>query len=279
MYEFFLNIYLSTEKLFFIFAIGLAIEWLRPVDKNQPAKAVAFNFIWIINYFLIANALLLVFGRYVGPAIELLGGPIFTLSFADNWWGYWANFAIWILMYDFFYYWFHRAQHKWKWFWMLHKLHHDDRYINATTSFRHHWMEGVYRIPFMLIPMGFILEMEATTPAMLFDVALVWAIFVHMNFRLELGKFSWLAAGPQVHRLHHSILPQHQDKNLCAFFPIWDVLFGTYVAPKPGEYPPVGLVNGEETWSLWDANTMVFRDWYGMFQESRTKRKDKKLEN
>jgi sterol desaturase/sphingolipid hydroxylase (fatty acid hydroxylase superfamily) len=33
---------------------------------------------------------------------------------------------------------------------------------------------------------------------------------------------------PTGHRVHHSALPEHRDKNFAGIFPIWDHLFGTY---------------------------------------------------
>ena len=41
------------------------------------------------------------------------------------------------------------------------------------------------------------------------------------------------------------------DKNFAAYFPIWDVLFGTYWHPRKGEFPPTGLHSGERIESIW----------------------------
>ena len=45
-----------------------------------------------------------------------------------------------------------------------------------------------------------------------------------------------------MHRIHHSIAPEHIDKNFAAATPIWDVLFGTAVGPKNGDWLPTGIV-------------------------------------
>ena len=58
--------------------------------------------------------------------------------------------------------------------------------------------------------------------------------FHSLELRIQLGRWSWVAGAPQVHRIHHSRLPQHADKNFAAYFPIWDVLFGTYWHPREG---------------------------------------------
>jgi sterol desaturase/sphingolipid hydroxylase (fatty acid hydroxylase superfamily) len=70
-----------------------------------------------------------------------------------------------------------------------------------------------------------------------------WGYIIHMNFRLHLGPLATVLVGPQGHRIHHSIVPEHINKNYAAFFPIWDILFGTFHRPKAGEYPATGLAN------------------------------------
>jgi sterol desaturase/sphingolipid hydroxylase (fatty acid hydroxylase superfamily) len=54
------------------------------------------------------------------------------------------------------------------------------------------------------------------------------------------GAATPLLAGPQWHRIHHSTQPEHANRNFAAFFPFLDTLFGTYYAPRAGEYPPTG---------------------------------------
>ena len=44
-----------------------------------------------------------------------------------------------------------------------------------------------------------------------------------------------------MHRIHHSRLAGDRDKNFAAYFPIWDVIFGTYRAPVNDQFPPSGV--------------------------------------
>ncbi len=73
-----------------------------------------------------------------------------------------------------------------------------------------------------------------------------WSFFIHMNLKLELGVLTRLITGPQLHRIHHSILVQHKNKNFSAYFPIWDILFETYHSPQKGEFPATGLISSNE---------------------------------
>lgn len=89
-----------------------------------------------------------------------------------------------------------------------------------------------------------------------------WGFFIHCNIRLSFWIFTPLLVGPQVHRIHHSVLPQHTDKNFAAIFPILDIIFGTYVKPKKDEYPPTGLHSKEFPQELHDAHLMPFISWF-----------------
>jgi len=259
----------GAEKIIFLCSIGLIFEYFRPVEENQPAKTILFNFIWIINFVFVTGIVMHYLGWVVIPVAEIFGGPWFDIGLPDVWWAWLLQIGVFIVMYDFGYYWFHRCQHNWSWFWCHHKLHHTDEHMNATTSFRHHWMENVYRIPFIMIPMALLISIDSAMPIIFYDLLLVWAIFTHLNLKLELGPLTPIFAGPQVHRIHHSKLPQHQDRNFAAYFPIWDILFGTWYKPEKGEFPDCGTIDGETTWSIWEANVGVFKGWYRLWKEDK----------
>jgi hypothetical protein len=50
---------------------------------------------------------------------------------------------------------------------------------------------------------------------------------------------------PQYHRIHHSVEPQHLNKNFCRIFPVFDVIFGTAWRPGKDEFPVTGLMPRE----------------------------------
>ncbi len=256
----------GTPKIFALCAAGLAVEYLRPNEKEQPASAIVFNMIWIVNFVVMTNLVMLAAGQLTPLGINALGGPLFTIDFPPGVIGGLAQFALLLLLHDFLYYWFHRFQHTWAWFWAHHKMHHTEVHLNATTSFRHHWMENVYRIPFIFIPMGLV-NVNGAYTLLIWELALIWAVFTHLNMRLSMGPLtSWLA-GPQVHRIHHSSLPHHQNRNFAAYFPIWDRLFGTWYKPARGEFPPSGMTDGEVTTSLGQAHFGVFKDWIQLWKQ------------
>jgi sterol desaturase/sphingolipid hydroxylase (fatty acid hydroxylase superfamily) len=92
---------------------------------------------------------------------------------------------------------------------------------------------------------------------------------VHLNVRLPLGPLTPVIAGPQWHRIHHSIEKRHTDKNFASFFPVFDLVFGTYCKPQAGEYPATGLHSGEDLNHPVGATLSPFRDWYRMLRGTR----------
>src|SRR5437763_996500 len=86
----------------------------------------------------------------------------------------------------------------------------------------------------------------------------------HSSMRYELERFSFLIVSTQTHRIHHSRLPEHFDKNFAAWFPIWDIIFGTYYAPKKGEFPPTGVAGERDVATFWQAHSFTQREWWKM---------------
>lgn len=68
-----------------------------------------------------------------------------------------------------------------------------------------------------------------------------WRFVNHVNVRLRFGPFTALVSGPQWHRIHHGRDPEYHDANFAAFFPVLDVVFGTYLRPAADEFPLSGL--------------------------------------
>ena len=177
-----------------------------------------------------------------------------------------ALFA-WLFCYDFFYYWMHRLQHS-RWLWPAHALHHADPSLNATTTFRDHWIDDFIRLALVYVPLSFIaFDGARLTDLALFYVVAYYPIFLHSNLPIGLGRLNWLIATPQTHRVHHSLDPAHKDRNFATFFPIIDVVFGTYCNPLPGEFPETGIPElQDKPMNLVTFNLYPFRVWAGAFR-------------
>lgn len=265
------NIWPGYRLFLVIVLIGLVVERLRPAERGQPWRHVVFNVLWTgfyaITLFLLVPPLM----QLTQPLIEAWQWRV-AIDYPQGWGWEVLRAVTFLAIYDFFYYWMHRAQHRWPALWAMHKLHHADRSLNVTTNNRHHWLEEPLRVFVVLLPMGLLFNIQ---PSAVYVVALGsigWAYFIHANVRLHLGPLTPLIAGPQLHRIHHSELPQHRDKNFAAFFPIYDVIFGTYFHPARDEYPGTGVDDGEDMNSFVRASFSPFRDWWRMLRPARQAR-------
>jgi sterol desaturase/sphingolipid hydroxylase (fatty acid hydroxylase superfamily) len=257
------------------------LERAYPAVAHKPARG------WMLNF-----QVAMVYGA-AGSAATLAGvgiGAWLDRRFGMGWidWRFAAGrglgalaagLLLWNLIFDFFYYWLHRCQHKWSVMWQTHKLHHMDEQLCAVTVSRQHWLEDFIRIPFITIPMAALFKLDQLDPqalgwagAMVGWVLGSWSVFIHSNIRLHLGRASWLISGPQLHRVHHSRLLEHHDRNFAAYFPVWDVLFGTYYAPARTDFPPTGVDDEREVESLLEACALPFQGWGEMLRERRQRR-------
>jgi len=256
------NILDLAKFSFLVYAIGLIVEYFRPAEKNQPSEDIRFNVIYTLFFITMNTLVFAVFIKIKQPVVEFIGGPYFTFHFGASRLQQILHALTFLFIFDFFYYWFHRWQHTLKVFWAQHQFHHADPSLNITTSSRHHWLEDSLRIFIILIPMSILFGFKAEAVGWIWSTFMLWGFFIHLNIKLNLGFLTGVFGGPQLHRIHHSNLKPHLDKNFAAFFPIFDILFGTFYYPKKDEYPTTGLYGGPDMNNLKAANLYPFIYWY-----------------
>ncbi|MFP6747446.1 MAG: sterol desaturase family protein [Alphaproteobacteria bacterium] len=169
----------------------------------------------------------------VGTAIwaQQRGWGLFNLTELPGW----LEVAAAAALLDMAIYWQHRLFHKIPLFWRLHRMHHADLDFDVTTALRFHPAEIVVS---MVIKLGLVLLLgPAGLAVLIFEVLLNGtAMFNHANVRLPLGLdrwLRWLVVTPDMHRVHHSVLPGEYNRNFGFNLPWWDHLFGSYQA-QPG---------------------------------------------
>ncbi len=92
---------------------------------------------------------------------------------------------------------------------------------------------------------------------LIFEVLLhATAMFNHSNIRLPLGLDRWLrlmVVTPDMHRVHHSVIPAETNSNFGFNLPWWDRLLGTYRAqPAAGhEDMTIGIEQFRTQRDLW----------------------------
>ncbi len=221
-----------------VFACLFVLERFRPVEENQPFSGLVFNLVLA----LVLTATTQVSMRAIASILPPMPfHPVLTIAPQTTWHGKIGCEILVLFLYDFFAYWLHRLEHSIPLLWKMHKLHHEEEHLNVTTTNRHHPLEAVLRVPFVMLPLVTLFDLPFVPLAFGVSLGILLPSFSHMNLRLEFGRLTPLIIGPQLHRLHHSSESSHFNKNFANIFPIWDILFGTYLAPERGEFPPTGL--------------------------------------
>ncbi|MHA1527793.1 MAG: sterol desaturase family protein [Alphaproteobacteria bacterium] len=144
----------------------------------------------------------------------------------------WVAFIVSVVVLDLVIYLQHVLFHAVPALWRLHRMHHADLDFDVTTGLRFHPVEIVLS---MGIKLAAVVVLGPPAAAVLvFEVLLNGtAMFNHSNIRIPLGidrVLRLFVVTPDMHRVHHSVIPQETNSNFGFNLPWWDRLFGTYRA-------------------------------------------------
>ena len=139
----------------------------------------------------------------------------------------------------------HWLEHKVKWMWMFHLIHHTDQHIDTFSANRHHPGESVFRFAFTIIATAIV-------------GAPMWMVFLYQSASVVLSQFNhanitlpaildkiigYIFVTPDMHHVHHHYKQPYTDTNYGNLFSIWDRLFGTFATKKGSE-----LIYGIDTY-------------------------------
>ncbi|MDO8882027.1 MAG: sterol desaturase family protein [Pseudotabrizicola sp.] len=168
---------------------------------------------------------------------------------------FWLAAVLSVLLLDLAIYLQHVLFHAVPGLWRLHRMHHADLEFDVTTGLRFHPVEIVLS---MVIKLAIVAALGAPAVAVLiFEVLLnATALFNHANVRLPAGLdrvLRWIVVTPDMHRVHHSVIPAETNSNFGFNLPWWDRLLGTYRAqPKAGhEGMTIGIEQFRTQRDLW----------------------------
>jgi len=231
-----------------ILAVMVLWEWLSPRRNQEIGRTRR----WPGNLGIVALDTVVV--RLVFPATAV-GTAL--LAEARSWGLFqsleaptWLVIAMSVILLDLAIYLQHVLFHAVPVLWRLHRMHHADLEFDVTTGLRFHPIE-------ILLSMGIKLGVVTAlgTPAvavLVFEVLLnATAMFNHGNVRLPARidrALRWIVVTPEMHRVHHSIVPRETNSNFGFNLPWWDRLFGTYRAqPAAGhEGMTIGIAQFRE---------------------------------
>jgi sterol desaturase/sphingolipid hydroxylase (fatty acid hydroxylase superfamily) len=146
----------------------------------------------------------------------------------------WLKIVLAVVALDFVIYLQHVLFHYVPIFWRFHRMHHTDLDIDVTTGNRFHPIEIVISISIKLMTVALIGSPAAAV--VIFEVVLnATSQFNHGNIRIpEAGDrfLRLIVVTPDMHRVHHSVIPRETNSNFGFNLPWWDRLCGTY-RPQP----------------------------------------------
>jgi sterol desaturase/sphingolipid hydroxylase (fatty acid hydroxylase superfamily) len=232
---------MSKEQIirlvFFFGVLAVVAAWeviapRRPLTDNKIRR-------WFTNLSLIV----------VDTAVTRLILPVLPVGMAmmaqDRGWGFLnisplpfqVKAVLAVLVLDFVIYLQHVLFHFLPTLWRLHRMHHTDLDIDVTTGIRFHPIEILVSTG---IKLGAVTLLGAPAISVIFfEVALnATSQFNHGNIRISIPLDRWLRfviVTPDMHRVHHSVIPRETNSNFGFNLPWWDRLCGTYRAqPESG---------------------------------------------
>ena len=230
---------LTNPYLYLGVSSVLVLELLVPARENQSLFSFGLQMDAVYSLLLIAFRIMLlpiylifleqVYRNYLAFLTIDLASP----------WPWHIRFFLGYLAVDFLGWLHHIIRHKVHVFWVFHIVHHSQRELNFFTNDRVHPVDyfiarTVRFIPFLMLQTSF-------------DLILAYQFFHefhdrlnHSNVKTNLGPLRHIFVTAQSHRVHHSIHPEHFDRNFGVSLSIWDQLFGTQYRHYH-EYPDTGV--------------------------------------
>jgi sterol desaturase/sphingolipid hydroxylase (fatty acid hydroxylase superfamily) len=210
-----------------VFVALLLLETGFPLRQTKRSKAKRF----VINVGV--SAIALAMGAYVvGPTALRLSAQsseisfgllrLFPLPFA-------AEFILGFFLLDLSFYYWHRANHAFRFLWRFHNVHHVDPDLDVSTSFRFHFGEVFFSLGFRGLQV-FLLGISVRT-YLFYELAFQCAtLFHHSNARLPIKierRLNQIIVTPRMHGIHHSTLKNETNSNYSVIFRWWDRMHGT----------------------------------------------------
>ena len=222
-----------------VMAVGALIETLVPMFAAKPWKngrrganlgltAVSLGSNWLL--------------ASIAAVLALTWRPAGLM--AQLQWPGWIEIAIGIVALDFSAgYLSHRTMHMWPVMWRFHQIHHNDPFVDVTTTYRTHPVETVWRFLFAIVPIWTLgIPAQAVVIHRLMQVTN--GILEHANIRLWPGLdrvLSQVWVTPNVHKIHHSRAVEETNSNYANLVTLYDRLLGTYTPAERASSVEYGL--------------------------------------
>ncbi len=216
----------------FLLLIAVELWW----DRRKVVQAAQDGSVQVSSYGVsdtLNNLSLGLMSQVVGVLGKFIGIAVYAAVFSTvalwpdaELWKHWYGWVLALVVYDFCYYWLHRAGHEVALFWAAHVAHHQSQHYNLSTALRQTSTGALLGWMFYL-PMAVM-----GVPPLVFGIValvdLLYQFWVHTEHVGKLGWFDRVFCSPSNHRVHHAINEGYVDRNYGGILVLWDRMFGTF---------------------------------------------------
>ena len=145
----------------------------------------------------------------------------------------------------------HRLLHAKGVLWRVHRVHHADVDLDATSGLRFHPIEALITQATTVAAIV-VLGLPPAGVAAYLWLSTIITLLTHANLRVPRrleGAAQWVVVTPAMHAIHHSAQPEESERNFSTLFSVWDRIGGTFdVSGDEARRPArVGLAEFRET--------------------------------
>ena len=223
---------LDLWLLAFVF-IGIAAGVVSGFFKARKIQPKGFKWSVFRNEILFAALNMTVASFTLGPLIGYLKshGVIAFNAGAAAWWMVAAEYALYFLLFDTWFYWLHRGMHKRPVYAWVHKLHHKSTAPNLLTTLSVNPLESFINGGFVPLFLS-VFTVHDATMALIGPTNIIMGLYVHSGYEFlpRWWNRSWATKWfitATFHDQHH----KYFNFNYGGYTTLWDRLCGT-VRPK-----------------------------------------------
>ncbi|MEO8670616.1 MAG: sterol desaturase family protein [Tahibacter sp.] len=132
----------------------------------------------------------------------------------------------------------HRLSHEWPLMWPFHAVHHSVRRLWFWNTGRFHFVDTLIKIVFSM-PLLLLVGAPSEVVNWVSAITAYIGMLTHCNLDLRCGALNYVFNTPELHRWHHSRLPEEGNRNYGENLMLWDLMFGTWFLPQ--RRPPLDI--------------------------------------
>lgn len=156
----------------------------------------------------------------------------------------WARDLAAMLLLDWSNYHWHVATHRVPMLWRLHRVHHVDGDMDASTALRFHAIDMLLSVPLRLVQVR-VLGVSPRALTLWEGFFMGSVLFHHADLALPFDALlARVVTTPGMHDIHHRATAAALDSNFSAGLSVWDRLHGTFSDVRPDA--PIGVPGGGE---------------------------------